>query len=209
MNRVLRLNFARRPFRDDRPAHLAAVIAFGIGAIFLILNVRLYADFRKEVEGTRKQIEWLESRKARAAATVEEARAALNRYKVSSLAVESRELLRLVRERQFSWIVLLGRLERVLPSEVRLSRLTPSFGENGEILLELALVGSSASSVVRTIAALSRDPSFESVELRSEASPEAGVPEGYSFQLGIRYRPEAIGEEPRRARAPMAPRVTR
>lgn len=199
MSTVLQLNFARRPFRDYRPVHVVAGVALAVGAIFFLLNVRLYADFRNKVEGTRKQIEWLETRKARAAETVQDARVALNRYKVSSLAVESRELLRLVRERQFSWTVLLARLERVLPSDVRLARLTPSFGENGEVLLELALVGSNASSVVRTIAALSRDRSFESVELRSETSPELGVPEGYSFQLGIRYLPPAESE-------PAAPR---
>ena len=187
---ALQLNFARRPFRDYRPVQYVAGAALLIGAVFFVMNVRLYADFRKEVEGTRKQIEWLEGRQTRAAATAEEARAALNRYKVSTLAVESRELLRLVRERQFSWIELLDRLERVLPPEVRLTRLSPRFDEKGEVTLDLSLVGPSNASVVRTVAAFSRNPAFESVDLRSEASPEMGVPEGYSFQLAIRYRPE-------------------
>jgi hypothetical protein len=187
---ALQLNFARRPFRDYRPVHYVAAAALAIGLVFFVLNVRLYADFRKEVEGTRRQIEWLEGRQERATKTAEEARAALNRYKVSTLAVESRELLRLVRERQFSWIELLGRLERVLPSEVRLARLSPRVDEKGEITLDLSLVGPSAASVVRTLAAFSRDPAFESVDLRSETSPEMGVPEGYSFQLASRYRPD-------------------
>lgn len=185
---LLQLNFARRPFRDYRPVHFVVGAALLVGAVLFAMNVRLYADFRKEMEGTRKEIEWLEERQARAARTAEEARTALNRYKVSSLATESRELLRLVKERQFSWTQLLARLERVLPPEVRLARLSPRFDESGQALLDLSLVGSSASSVVRTIAALSRDRAFESVELRSETSPELGVPEGYSFQLGIRYR---------------------
>lgn len=187
---ALQLNFARRPFRDYRPVQYVAGAALLVGAVFFAMNVRLYVDFRKEVEGTRKQIEWLEGRQTRAAATAEEARAALNRYKVSTLAVESRELLRLVRERQFSWIELLHRLERVLPPEVRLARLSPRFDEKGEVTLDLSLVGPSNASVVRTVAAFSRNPAFESVDLRSEASPAMGVPEGYSFQLAIRYRPE-------------------
>ncbi|MFN2386790.1 MAG: hypothetical protein ABR576_10990 [Thermoanaerobaculia bacterium] len=187
---ALQLNFARRPFRDYRPVHYVAGTALLIGVLFFAMNVRLYAGFRKDMEGTRRQIEWLEGRQERARATAEEARTALNRYKVSSLAVESRELLRLVRERQFSWIELLGRLERVLPSEVRLARLSPRFDEKGEVGLDLSLVGSGSASVVRTVAALSRDSAFEAVELHSETSPELGVPEGYSFQLAIRYRPE-------------------
>lgn len=194
---ALQLNFARRPFRDYRPVHYVAGAALAIGLVFFVLNVRLYADFRKEVEGTRRQIEWLEGRQERATKTGEEARAALNRYKVSTLAVESRELLRLVRERQFSWIELLGRLERVLPSEVRLARLSPRVDEKGEITLDLSLVGPSSASVVRTVAALSRDPAFEAVDLRTETSPEMGVPEGYSFQLASRYRPEVPAEPAR------------
>jgi len=185
---LLRLNFARRPFRDYRPAHLVAAVALTVGAVLLAMNVRLYSDFLKEMEGTRRQITWLEEREARAARTAGEARTALDRYKVSSLAVESRELLRLVRERQFSWTQLLARLERVLPPEVRLARLSPGFDGEGQVTLDLSLVGSGGSSVVRTIAALSRDRAFEAVELRSETSPELGVPEGYSFQLGLRYR---------------------
>lgn len=184
-------NFARRPFRDDRPVYLAAAAALLLGSVFLAGNIRLYTGFRAEMEGTRKQIEWLEERRARASRTAEEARGALNNFKVSSLASESHELLRLVRERQFSWTALLARLEQTLPQEVRLSRLTPRFDdESGEVFLDLSLVGSSNASVVRTVAALSGDRAFQSVDLRSEASPEAGVPEGHSFQLGIRYRPE-------------------
>jgi hypothetical protein len=192
---VLQLNFARRPFRDYRPVHVAAGIALLIGAVFFALNLRLYADFRGEVEGTRQQIEWLEGRRARAAATAQEARTALNRYKVSALAVESRELLRLVKERQFSWTRLLARLERVLPSDVRLARLSPRIDENGAVLLELSLVGANSGSVVRTIASLARDRAFESVDLRSETSAELGVPEGHSFELAIRYRPEIVDEK--------------
>ena len=85
---------------------------------------------------------------------------------------------------------LLARLERVLPAEVRLARLSPRFDEKGEVTLDLSLVGPGNASVVRTVAALSRNPAFESVDLRTETSPEMGVPEGYSFQLAIRYRPE-------------------
>ena len=196
---ALQLNFARRPFRDYRPVQYVAGAALLVGVVFFAMNVRLYADFRKEMEGTRKQIEWLEGRQTRAAATAEEARAALNRYKVSTLAVESRELLRLVRERQFSWIDLLARLERVLPPEVRLARLSPRFDEKGDVTLDLSLVGPNNASVVRTVAALSRNPAFEAVDLRSETSPEMGVPEGYSFQLAIRYRPEGP-EQPARGK---------
>lgn len=189
----MRFNFARRPFRDDRPVYLAAGSAFLAGAILLIVNASLYGEFRRGVADTREEIAWLAERQERAAATAEQAGTALRNYELSELAVESLGLLRLVEERQFSWMTLLARLERVLPPEVRLSRLQPKFQKTGEVVVDIALVGRGPESVVRTIAALSRSPYFTAIELRSETRPEGnqGAPEGYSFLVSSLYHPEA------------------
>lgn len=186
------LNFARRPFRDYRPVYLVAGIAIFVGAILFAVNASLYGRFRADVADTREEIGWLEQRHARALSAAEQARKSLAAYQLSDLAVESRGLLRLVGERQFSWTGFLARLERVLPPEVRLSRLQPTFQENGEVLVDIALVGRGPDSVVRTVAALSRSPAFKTVELKTETRPEGkeGVPEGHTFILSTIYQPE-------------------
>ncbi len=186
-----RLNFSRRPFRDERPVFLAAALAGLCTAILLFCNVRLYTDFHREMDGTSRQIASFEERRLHAVAEAEEARTVLKGYRVSTLAQQSHGLRKLIGERRFSWTGLLGRLERTLPADVRLARLTPKFDEAGETHLDLGLVGRSSESVPRTIEALSRDSAFGSVELRSETSPERGVPEGYSFELSLRYRAQS------------------
>ena len=178
------LNFARRPFRNERPVVITLVVGFTAALLLLAANVSLYAAFQRETAGTAEQIQSLERRRDRAAPE-----AALNNYKVSSLATESRALLKLVAERRFSWTGLLARLERTLPSDVRLTRLTPRFDEAADTYLDCALVGRTPDAVVRTITALSRDPSFSAVDLRSEAGPESGTPEGFTFELYLKYRP--------------------
>jgi Tfp pilus assembly protein PilN len=185
-------NFARRPFRDYRPVYLVAGAALFAGVILFAVNATLYGEFRREVADTRDEISWLEKRQERANAAAESARAAMANYELSELAGESRGLLRLVDERRFSWVTLLGRLERVLPPEVRLSRLQPKFQESGETLVDITLVGRGPESVVRTLAALSRSPYFGAVDLKSETRPESkeGVPEGYAFALTTVYEPE-------------------
>ena len=185
-------NFARRPFRDYRPVYLVAGGTLLVGLILFAVNATLYGEFRREVADTRDEIAWLEKREERAAAAAEQAREALRSYQLSALAGESRGLLRLVEERRFSWITLLGRLERVLPAEVRLSRLQPAFQESGEVLINIGLLGRGPESVVRTIAALSSSPYFAAVELQSEMRPEAkaGVPEGHVFVITTVYTPE-------------------
>lgn len=186
------LNFARRPFRDYRSVYLVAGAAILVGAILFVVNASLYGRFRADVADTREEIAWLQKRQVRAVAAAEQARKELASYELSDLAVESRGLLRLVEERKFSWMGFLARLERVLPPEVRLSRLQPKFQETGEVLVDVTLVGRGPESVVRTIAALSRSPSFATVELRTETRPESkeGVPEGLVFILSTVYRPQ-------------------
>jgi Tfp pilus assembly protein PilN len=185
----MHLNFARRPFRDYRPVYLAAGAALLAGGILFAVNASLYGEFRRDVADTRDEIAWLEGRQQRATAAAEEGRRALASYELSELADESRGLLGLVEERKFSWLTLLGRLERVLPPEVRLSRLQPKFQE-GQVLIDIALIGRGPESVVRTLAALARSPQFTAIELKSEARPDrAGVPEGYSFILSTAYDP--------------------
>ncbi|HKA35713.1 MAG TPA: hypothetical protein VKH43_02785 [Thermoanaerobaculia bacterium] len=189
--RSRRLDFARRPFRDERPVFLVVGLALAAALVFLAQNVLLYRDFHREIEGTGRQIEFLEQRRARASKEAEESRTALNNYKVSALAQESRGLLRIVGERRFSWTGLLTRLERTLPSDVRVTRLQPRFEETGDTTLSIGLLGKDGDSVVRTIAAFAKDPAFESMALHTESSPEKGVPEGHSFEVTVLYRPGA------------------
>src|SRR5688572_24697979 len=187
----MNLNFARRPFRDYRPVYIVAGAALFAGVVLFGVNATLYGEFRRDVADTREEIAWLEKRHARAAQASEDARSALRAYETSALAVESRGLLRLVSERQFSWMALLGRLERVLPCEVRLSRLHLSFQESREIVVDVSLVGRGPESVVRTLAALSRSTHFTAVELRSESRADAsdGAPEGHTFVISTIYDP--------------------
>jgi Tfp pilus assembly protein PilN len=189
--RARRLDFARRPFRDERPVFAVAGLAFLAAGLLFAANVQLYRDFNREISGTGLQIEFLEKRRDKATREAEAARTALSNFKVSSLAVESRGLIRIVQERRFSWTTLLARLERTLPPDVRISRLTPHFEETGETTLSIALLGKDAASVVHTIDAFARDPAFTSVALHSESSPEKGVPEGRTFDMTVIYRPAA------------------
>jgi Tfp pilus assembly protein PilN len=187
-------NFARRPFRDYRPVYLAAMGMLAVGLVLFAVNATLYGEFRRDVADTRDEIAWLEKRQATANAAAEDAREALRAYELSQLAGESRGLRRLVEERQFSWMTLLGRLERVLPPEVRLSRLSPKFEDSGETVIDIALIGRGPETVVRTIAAFSKSPYFATVELKSETRPDAteGVPEGYTFSITTVYHAEGM-----------------
>ena len=183
-------NFARRPFQDDRPIYVASVVLFALGAALLVANLRLFTDFRRQVADTRAEIAALEDRQQRADKKAEAAKAAVSAYKLSALAEESRGLAKIVAERRFSWTGLLARLERTLPTEVGLAHLQPRFeSEGSEIWLDMQFYARNREAVVKTIAALGKDPAFEGVELKSETMNEPGGPEPFQFSLGARYEP--------------------
>lgn len=182
-------NFARRPFQDDRPVYVAAVVLFLAGAALLVANVRLFTDFRRQVADTRTGIAALEDRRLRADRKIETSKSAVSAYKLSALADESRGLAKIVAERRFSWTTLLARLERTLPHEVGLAHLQPRFEANGLIRLDMQFYAKNREAVVKTIAALAKDPAFDEVDLRSETVAEPGSPEPFQFMLGARYEP--------------------
>ena len=184
-------NFARRPFHDDRPAFAAAAVLVLVGAVLLVANVRIFAHYRRDVADVHAEIAALETRQRAAEEKTRAAKAALSSYRLSALADESRELSRLAAERRFSWTLLLARLEKTLPGDVGVVRLQPAFDKDGRVTLELQLVARNRDAVVPTIAALSRDPAFGAVELRTESSPEGASVDPFLFQLSSRYAPEA------------------
>jgi len=190
------LNFARRPFRNERPVFLVAAAALAAALVLLFLNIRLYAGYQRSVAGTTRQIEELSRRRSRTAADIQEAKSALENFRVSSLAAQSQGLIRIVAERHFSWITFLARLERVLPPEVRVTRLTPQF-DGRQVRVSMGLIGRDAESVVRTVAALAGDPAFSAIDLKSEQTPEQGVPEGRTFDVEASYSEEAPPEKTR------------
>ncbi len=183
-------NFARRPFQDDRPVHVAAAALLILGAALLFANARLFTEYRREVADTHADIAALEERKLSADQKADAAKSTLSSYKLSSLAEESRGLAKIVAERRFSWTTLLARLERTLPSEVGLAHLQPRFEKDGEVWLDMQFYARSRDAVIKTIAALAKDPALEGVELKSETAGEPGAADPFQFSLGARYEPE-------------------
>ncbi|MFY9550850.1 MAG: hypothetical protein WAU32_06840 [Thermoanaerobaculia bacterium] len=184
-------NFAKRPFHDDRPVYLLAGALFLGGALLSLANLRLFSDYRRQVADTRADVAALEDRQRRADEKAQAAKAALSSYQLSALAEESRGLSRILAERRFSWTTLLSRLERTLPPDVGLAHLTPSFDTEGQVVLAMQLSARNREAVVKTVAALSRDPAFSEIELKTETAGEAGAPDPIQFHLSCQYEAEA------------------
>jgi hypothetical protein len=184
-------NLARRPFYDDRPIWVATAALFVVGLALLAANLRQVADYRSGVADIQASVDALEARQHKAEARAQAAKSALASYRVSAMAEESRGLARLVAERRFSWTTLLARLEHTLPPLVGVVHLSPRFDHENEVWLDMQLVAKSSDLVVPTIVALSKDPAFAHVELKSEMTGEPGASDPFQFTLSSRYDPGA------------------
>lgn len=186
---ALRIDFSRRPFKNYRPVYFTTVFAGVLGLLLLALNLRDFFDFRRSAAGTRTEIARLNGSAAGLEQNAARTRQRLAALRLKSLQEESLRLNALLRERQFSWMLLLARLERVLPDEVFLTKVSPTVGADGTVSLSLGCVGRNPESIVKTLSALARDSHFTHAMPLNETDPEKGSPEGFRFRLTVAYRP--------------------
>jgi hypothetical protein len=189
---AVRLNFARRPFRDSRPISITLIAATALGLALLALNVRDYIHFRDSAAGTRSEISRLNETAARTEEEAGRIRSHISTAGLKELQTAGGALNGLIKERQFSWTLLLSRLEGVLPGEVYVTSLAPSVASDGSASLALSFVGKSEESIVRTLDAFAKDPHFHHPTPSSESDPERGQPEGFQFHLTVQYFPKGI-----------------
>ena len=189
------LNFAKRPFRDERPIVVTVATATVLGILLLALNVRDYYAFRRASAGAVAEIRLLNERADEAERTAARERSGLASIRLKDLQVESTQLNTLLKERDFSWSLLLNRLEHAIPDEVYITRLTPAVLASGDANLAIDFVGRGPDTIVKTLSALAKDAYFEEPVPSSETDPEKGAPEGFTFHLTVRYL--AGGERPR------------
>jgi len=101
------------------------------------------------------------------------------------MSAQTRYVNSVLAERAFSWSELLDRLERVLPDDVRLVSISPSFNKSGLVHLSLGCIGKNGQSMVSTIDRFNADPHFARAFPGSENN-NAGV---FDFGISVDYRP--------------------
>lgn len=183
--RPLHLNLASRPYRDYRPLY-AVVVGVSLVIFFLMLN-NAETGFRylRDTKSTRMRIDRIEQQAAQEERRTQELDHQLRTVNVRLLAAETQFANARLAERAFSWSELLDRLERVLPDDVRVQSISPSFGKGGMVHLTLAATGKAGDSMVRTLDRFNHDPHFANPFPSSEEHTETD----YRFGISVDYRP--------------------
>lgn len=193
-----RLNLAKRPFVDTRPANIVAAVLVLLVVGLSFVSFRTLARYRAESAKTRGAIAALNAEIVGLEDSRRAAEAALARFDVDELAASASDAEQIVRRRDFSWTRFLTHLEQTLPADVRVASIALSRhgeGKGGAHALpsdvmdvELVLISRDPEGLPKTIRALYASPYFDRPVPHSEEGGDRGTPEGRRLTLGVTYR---------------------
>lgn len=213
------LNLARKPFLNPRPVLRVTILLWVVGVAVAAFNVRLYLSHYSgsgEIRSRQQELQASLERERREVQTLE---AELARYDVERQNEQTAFLNAKIAERSFSWSTLFDRLGEVMPADVRLTTLSPTFeSERGrsrtetrenEALLGIRGTAKSSEDVLGFIDALFGHPSFRAPNLSKESLRDDQL---IDFSLSVIYEAReaqadaaAAGVEETGASPPAAP----
>jgi Tfp pilus assembly protein PilN len=182
----IHLNLSSRPFRDYRPVYAAVVVMALLTAFLALNNVDTLLKYRSETKTTRADIALLEQQTADEQSKADALTQRLRGVDSKLLASQTEFANAQLAERAFSWSELLDRLERVLPDDVRLQSVNPTFDKNGLVHLGILCVAKTGSGLSATINHFNGDPHFANAFPSSETVDPAGE---RRINLTVDYRP--------------------
>lgn len=191
-----RLNLATRPFRNERlPATLTGLAA----AVLAVLTVVHVLQVRRLLPGGPADLGQEVAALEREAAGLRRISASRAPQPAAATVAEWRTLAGLVEQRRFSWVALLGDLERALPRGVRLTSISPNVRRD-HVALAVRALARPAQEGLALIEALEQSPEFSGV-IPLSVSEEAG--EGV-IDYSLRYTPRPA-PSPTASPSPAAP----
>lgn len=181
----IHLNLASRPFRDYRPVYAAVVVMALLTAFLALNNIDTFLVYRTDTKTTRANIAKLEGETAEEQRRTDSLTQRLRGVDLKALASQTEFANAQLAQRAFSWSELLDRLEKVLPTDVRLQSISPGFGKDGLVHLSMTCVSKTGEGLTATINRFNADSHFANAFPFTETQ-QMGE---YHFTLGVDYRP--------------------
>jgi hypothetical protein len=185
---VITPNLASRPFLNTRPVWLVTAVAGVLALILVALNIGLFVRSNRTLAPMIEHRDRLAAQERALAAEVGGQIQDLDKVPWGSLAARVNGTNLILREHAFSWLTLLDDVERVMPYEVRILKVTPEVGP-AAVTLHLVVVAQTRDAMLQFLENLVADPNFSQPTPRREEGPEESDLPGYSLALSVRYAP--------------------
>lgn len=122
---MLKGNLSSRPFYNDRVVTAAIAVFALVVVIVTAMNVSSLASLSSERASIRARLQADAAEAARIRSEADALQGRIDKVTLTRLADSAREANQLIDQRTFSWTSLLAHLEETLPTDVRLTSISP------------------------------------------------------------------------------------
>ena len=183
---MLRTNLSTRPFYNERGIHgVLAVTAF-IVVLLTIFNLTQIVLLTRRQSALGSQATASETRAAQLRAHAAQTRQAVNTKQLDSISDAAREANAIIGQRLFSWTDLLGRLEKTLPDNVRITSLRPRVARDGAITVRMTVAAQTVNDIEQFMANFEATSAFSEVYALDDEPADGG---GVRASLEGKYAP--------------------
>jgi Tfp pilus assembly protein PilN len=190
---VITPNLATRPFLNTRPVWLLTAIAGVLALILIGFNLRLFLIENRTLGDEISRQDDLELLYRTVAAEVSADVDDLQKVPWASLRARVDATNLVLREHSFSWLRMLDDIERVMPYELRLTRIGPTVGPEA-VMLSLSVIARNRDAMLQLLDNFIADPRFDEPTPLREITPEDSAVANYEMLLRVSYHP--LGETP-------------
>ncbi len=181
-------NLAFRPFLNTRPVWLLTAVAGVLALILIGFNLRLFVVESRTLGDEISRRDDLEQLYRTVAAEVSADVNDLQKVPWASLKARVDATNLVLREHQFSWLRMLDDIERVMPYDVRLSRISPTVGSD-EVTLSFSVIARNRDAMLQLIDNFVADPRFDDPRPSIERTLEGSALASHELLLSVSYRP--------------------
>ena len=181
-------NLATRPFLNSRPVWLFTIAAGALALILIALNLRLFLVANRTLGDESTRRDELQSRFEVLEREVRSDVTSLSKVPWRSLKTRVDATNLILQEHSFSWLEMLDDIERIMPYDARLTKITPNVAPDG-VLLALEVVARTREAMLQLLDNLIADPRFEEPTPSNELSPEQSSTATYVLTLRVTYHP--------------------
>jgi len=165
----LDINLATRPYEDAREFWLRWGLVVGVlGALTLALLVFAVRGWT-EAGRDRHEIARLQAEIAKRDQERSQAQSYLDQAVNRSTRDQSQFLNGLIQRKAFSWTRVFEDLERVMPSDLHVASLRPEMNEQGQMQLDMKVIGDNRSGVVELVHRMEGSKHFQQAQLVDES----------------------------------------
>lgn len=186
-------NLASRPFLNTRPVWLLVITSGALALALSATNLHLWLASNRSLAVQVERRDEMLAEQRQLEATLKSDSATLDRVPWKTLNRRVTNLNLVMRAHDFSWLDLLDDLARVLPREVRITRIAPTF-DGDTVRLSLQGIARSRDDLLDLLDAMITDPEFDEPRPRTETFPEQAASATYEFTLDVLYTPQ--GDRP-------------